>query len=280
MSCPCVWLIGDADAPEFARAAAWLGGQADCRRFATGAQGAAAAQQARCQAAGIREPDLVVWWQRRPGEFLQADVDAISRSFPLALLAAMVGPWCEGEPRSGRPMAGVSRIYWHQWRARLTAVYAACHERRWQVPRTATDVDRVLASSAGLPLVHSGQVGIVAPRRVDFESLSQVLEAGGYRSEWILPGGPPPVAGLNALVVDAAYGVPAAVKEIALFHRHFGPMQAVVLSGFPRPNEAYQIASLPHTKILGKPFLASDLVSLLASVSEREKQPARGHTAA
>lgn len=279
MSGACVWLIGEAEAPEFARAAVWLGGQADCRRFATGADGAAAAEQSGRQAS-IREPDLVVWCQRRPGQFRQADVETISRRFPLALLAALVGPWCEGEPRSGRPMVGVTRIYWHQWRARLTAVYAACVDRRWQLPRTATEVDRVLASSVGPPLVQAGQVGIVAPRRVDFGSLSQVLEAGGYCAKWLLPGGTPPVTGLDALVVDASCGVSAAVEEVASLRRQLGRVKAVVICSFPRPSEADQIAALPRTTLLAKPFLASDLLSLLAARADRETQPARGHAAA
>jgi len=59
-------------------------------------------------------PSAVVWLQSRPGEFAQAEIDAVMIADPLARPFVIAGTLCEGEPRSGRLLADVARLYWHE----------------------------------------------------------------------------------------------------------------------------------------------------------------------
>lgn len=63
-------------------------------------------------------PDLVVFLVERPGRLARDVADRWLRRFPLVRLTALLGGWCEGETRSGRPAPGVLRVYWHQGVAR------------------------------------------------------------------------------------------------------------------------------------------------------------------
>ena len=62
--------------------------------------------------------DLIVIAQSYPGEFPHDAVDGLRRLSPLSRIVGLMGSWCEGEQRTGKPWPAVSRIYWHQWPAR------------------------------------------------------------------------------------------------------------------------------------------------------------------
>src|SRR4029078_6576733 len=65
---------------------------------------------------------------------------------PLARLVALVGPWCEGEMRSGRAWPGVVCVPWRGWQRRLPQVLGldrSDEERAERLPRTATETERI-----------------------------------------------------------------------------------------------------------------------------------------
>ena len=63
---------------------------------------------------------LFVWIaQSRPGEFLESEVQQLQTAAPLSRFGVVLGSWCEGETRSGRPWPGVARVYAHQFWARI-----------------------------------------------------------------------------------------------------------------------------------------------------------------
>ena len=47
--------------------------------------------------------DLVVLAQSRRDQFLEADVERLLTNFPSVPIVGLLGSWCEGESRSGRP---------------------------------------------------------------------------------------------------------------------------------------------------------------------------------
>src|SRR4051812_33805324 len=108
MSLPSIWLIGDWGAPAFDEPVAWIRASTNCRCFAS----PAAACAEGLAATSTHEPQSIVLLQARPGEVSAEQVEKLHAREPLARLILLTGPWCEGEQRSGRPVAGVSRVAW------------------------------------------------------------------------------------------------------------------------------------------------------------------------
>src|SRR5687768_7503620 len=61
-----------------------------------------------------KPPELILLAQSHPGSDDQAHVERLHRVAPLTRLIVVAGSWCEGELRTGRPLAGVIRLYWYE----------------------------------------------------------------------------------------------------------------------------------------------------------------------
>lgn len=110
-------------------------------------------------------PDVVVIAQPYSGCIPADEVDQLRRLAPLARVIVLLGSWCEGESRSGLPIPGATRIYWHQWPARWEQELARLAAGRcpaWGLPVTATDDDRLLHFAYDDPPQLRGTVAIVA----------------------------------------------------------------------------------------------------------------------
>ncbi|MGH9818364.1 MAG: hypothetical protein ACRD6I_20055, partial [Candidatus Acidiferrales bacterium] len=73
-------------------------------------------------------PELIVVTQSRPDMISDRTIQSIRRSAPLSGIIALLGSWCEGETRTGRPWPGIERLYWYEfpaWWRRQLAVRAA-----------------------------------------------------------------------------------------------------------------------------------------------------------
>ena len=179
------------------------GGPDDCR-LADGGRGAAGGRRARSRLdrAGreLRRP------VSRPGG------RSAAAPGPLARIVGLLGSWCEGEVRSGRPWPGAMRIYWHQWpgrwHAELDRLRGACPI--WGLPLTAGDEDRVPAMfDAPLPrrqgrghLRRLARDGRHAGRRLPrgrLRNLSAAARASGRRNLF---------RRRRALIFDATDGTP------------------------------------------------------------------------
>ena len=58
--------------------------------------------------------DCAVFFQTRPGQMRQQVIEKVHSTWPMAGLAVVLGSWCEGETRSGRPIHGVQRMFWYE----------------------------------------------------------------------------------------------------------------------------------------------------------------------
>jgi len=182
-----VLLIGDWQLPEFASVHESLVGRRVLRlRNMPAAMG--------LLAGGEPEPDLVILLQSWPGEFDPAEFQALRRLAPLARVLNVLGSWCEGETRSGAPLPGTTRIYWHQWPARhaldeLRITAGACP--LWGLPDTATEEDRLLwaAEHPDSFLFENGRgtgvVGILTRQRSMWEWLAAACQQFGYQATWL-----------------------------------------------------------------------------------------------
>src|SRR4051812_13125153 len=108
-------IVGDWRHADFADALLWLNARAACACY----HDVSAAAEELGSPARRRDPASILFMQSRPGQISAREVECLHAIAPLAGLAALVGPWCEGELRSGRPWPGVVRIPWKAWTYRL-----------------------------------------------------------------------------------------------------------------------------------------------------------------
>ena len=124
-------------------------------------------------------PELIVVAQSRPGSVDGRAVECLRKNAPLAAIVALVGSWCEGELRTGRPWPGVERVYWYDfppWWQRQIALRAAELCPEWaRVGDT-----RLRISDCGLRIesrVTGSFVVIRSGSRGSAESIADVLQA-------------------------------------------------------------------------------------------------------
>src|SRR5260370_311264 len=104
-------------------------------------------------------PEIIVIAQSWPGQFSTAAVERLRRAAPLARIWALLGAWCCGESRSGKPWPGTLRAYWHQWtpgwRHELLRVTGG-QAPAWCLPLTASGAERLVAASFEPPGPRAG----------------------------------------------------------------------------------------------------------------------------
>jgi len=239
---PQVWLVGDVEHPDFADAVALLHDTAGV---------------------GPQPPELIVVAQSRSGAFPSQGIERLRRSAPLAGVVALLGSWCEGETRSGRPVAGVARVYWHEfpswWRRQLTLRAAGdCPE--W----ARLDNVGLWTANGGLAFV-SARVAIETNCWETAAAIEDVLQSVGAEAIWVRPG-------REAELNDAAVGIwdggqlnDCEVERLAAFCAKLEPQHAPVLAllDFPRRDRCKAARSAGAAAVMGKPWLNVDLVATL-----------------
>lgn len=164
LNTPIIHVIGRRLTPELATIARELRDVAIVYQFASTRELAAAWLLARRNdATECMAPAAVVWLQTRPGEFRQREIDVVAELDPLARPIVVAGCWSEGEPRSGKPLQGVTRVYWHQGIGGIMSI--------------------VMRQTRPRPL-EPLWVAIHARQVVDYQGLSGVCESLGLRTIW------------------------------------------------------------------------------------------------
>ncbi|MBX3412319.1 MAG: hypothetical protein KF708_06335 [Pirellulales bacterium] len=156
---PRVLLLGPAEHAEFDAAVALLAATSTLQRAADVPAALAAYET------DDAPVDLIVVAQPHSGALRGGDLEPLLARAPLARVLVLAGSWCEGEMRSGLPIAGATRILWHQWTARWQQELARWQQNTcpaWSLPMTATEDDRLL-QAADEPLAKlEGRATIVA----------------------------------------------------------------------------------------------------------------------
>ena len=162
-----VLLLGSTDRPEFAEARNVLDGLARVIP-------AADVDAAGCPCLADEEiaVDVIVVAQAYPGQFSGEALDRLSRLAPLARVVGLLGSWCEGEVRSGRPWPGAVRVYWHQWPARCHQELGRLRQGLCIVVVPAADGRRRGAVS------RAGRPAMAPARRADRDPLSSRSRCG------------------------------------------------------------------------------------------------------
>jgi hypothetical protein len=265
-------LIGAADRPEFAEAVAVLR-SLSALRVEPDVEAAVRQFDAGCV------PDVVVHVQARPGEIAHDAVERLRRREPLARQVALVGSWCDGEPRSGKPIPGLLRIEWHQsWRLARLLTDIALQERAgaWRLPLTATSDDRLLDDCR--PRVPRPLRGLVAVCLSRFDAASAVIDAcrsRGYAAVWTPPPTLSHASGVAAVVWEPAEPWDACMDELTAVRARFSQAPIVALVNFPRWHDVQRLPSGGVAAIVAKPLMLDDLFGPLEQAVAAASGPNR-----
>lgn len=209
-------------------------------------------------AEGRFAPEMTVLAQSFPGEFDPADVARLRQLVPLSRILGLLGSWCEGEMRSGKPLLGVVRIYWHQWSARWHRELDRLHRGRcpsWGLPPTAIEEDRLLLEADDPRPTRQGLIVVFTHLPQVAECLAAACQSLGYSTVSLPPTRNPQVSGAVAALFDVADDHPDLARMAALL----APVPTIAVLGFPRIDDYVQAQAAGAAAVLSKPLLLDDL---------------------
>jgi hypothetical protein len=246
---PAVKLVGEIDHPDFQDAIKLL--RSDARI-----------------ADAEATPELIIVAQSRPDAICGDRIKDLQRAAPLAGIAALLGSWCEGETRTGRPLPGIQRLYWYEfpaWWRRQLQLRAANHCPDWARPAT----QLIRQCVPGHPRSRSGLVVLRTVRRDNADALADALNQAGHSTAWHRHDrAQTHTRGAFAGIWDGGQLNDAETADLEVFctqmSRDGAPV--VVLLDFPRRDRVDRAYTAGATVVLGKPYLNADLLTSLESV--------------
>lgn len=261
-----VWVVGSRDDLEFQPLLDWLSETTEVR-FATGRETTLPDSWLDPAHDGAT---WVVFVSARPDSVSRESVERWQRWFPLARFVVVLGSWCEGETRTGRPWPGVARVYWHQLLPRLVASIADEEDSsaEWRLARTTTEAEQldmtlahtprvVSKAPATLPPLRNELIAIWSPTTLGWETIADACQACGVRSaRWDGTVQEIP-AGARGVVIDMPRSMNATDsiwQECAW--RVLG-IPALALVGFPRWEDRLALERL-GVSLLSKPWRLVD----------------------
>jgi CheY-like chemotaxis protein len=265
-----VLLIGDYQHEDFRDAVRWLAENTFVTPASSSANALSLIEQGRL-------PDVIIIAQSRPGQLSRQHIERLHAASPVSRLVALLGSWCEGEGRSGRPWPGVVRIYWHQWRPRMVPELSASGwpaHSLWQLPRTSTPGEQYKQAARADWPQRGGLVAIHTRAFRNYEALSDACRHGGYVTVWSPPAKPSCSGGLAAAIWDGdgwdAFDARLLEKTVQLHQ----PAPVVALLDVVRRNDCDRALAAGASSVIAKPFLVNDLLwQLDAALSENGHLP-------
>ncbi len=251
-----ILLVGDADRREFRQARDELPALGQVRRAADAETAAGILAE---EDAAI---DVIVVAQARPGEFSHAQIERLRQAAPLARIVGLLGSWCEGEMRSGRPWPAAVRTYWHQWPARARRQLQRLARGRgsaWALPVTASEEDRLLADASEPLPARAGLIAISSRSPAMADTLAAACRRCGYATAWLRPPHPARVCGAAAVLLDSSEFRDREREELRQLAAATAPAPLVVLLDFPRIEDVERARSAGAAAVLSKPLQWEDL---------------------
>ena len=272
-----ILLIGDTSRAEFHEAVAALEDLARLTRFASLEAAIAALSDPHQSADGLPAAHAIVLAQAYPGQFAVAAMDRLHGLAPLARLIAILGSWCEGESRSGRPLPGAVRIDWHEVPARICREFPLWSQAdgcAWRLPATATDEERLLASlRAAAARRRAGRYLHAAAR--NGSPLRRCLPRGRLCDSLAASAPSDARAGAVAAIYDAASLDAAPAAELRRLAADVSPAPVLAVLDAPRIQDVSLARSL-GAALLAKPFRVDELLWQLANLSPKVSSLATG----
>jgi hypothetical protein len=270
-----VWVVGDWQREEFADAIDWLEGAARCHFYSH--MDSASPRENDC-------PTAILFVQSRPAQISRGDIERFSAAEPLARLVALVGAWCEGEERSGRPWPGVMRVPVAAWQGRLSRELGLERddERTARLPRTATAAERIEVGlragmfpsrawerfEQGSGRVQPGVAAVYAGSKSRFDAISDMLRLIGLDAIWC--DGRSPLAEMpNLTVID---GWEQASMIVPLPDQSEPPPRVLLLH-FPRDEDYVRAKMQRIDAVVPLPLLLGNLANALDKITSCASGP-------
>lgn len=218
--------------------------------------------------------DLIVLAQSRRDQIDHETVELLRSSFATTPIVFVLGSWCEGEPRSGSPVAGIQRIYWHQWQGRYDRFIQQLNAdgvTTWHAPATSNIADRIEQTKPASSS-ESRVIGVSAWTQTQYEMVADGLKAVGYRTKWLERStwDAEAISLLSAICVDADSYTADLVNRLNWLRVTFPESPMVLILNFPRSNEVVSAKDAGVSKVLSKPFELVDLQSAVATCCGRQ----------
>lgn len=238
-----IWITGDWNHVDFAEIVAELGSQATF-----------------CAWDKIPEemappPDLIVLAQARRHQFSPIDAQRLRARWPATPCVHLLSSWCEGEIRSGIPLEGWVRVYWHRWHnefARFARERSAARTTPWENgPQNAFDGSKWL----GGPCL---SVGLWSRCRSETLMIRDCLQWFGHTVDWFGSSAASPEkrgqVQASVVVGDSLNGW---FRESLLAARRACRRGVkIAILGFPRHQEVDELRRLggKNLRVISKPF--------------------------
>ena len=251
-----ILLVGDCDRSEFTEARTVLGRMGRVTSFPEAESAASALNEADVAA------DVIVVAQAFPGEFSHAAIDRLRRLAPLARVLGLLGSWCEGEMRTGKPWPGAIRIYWHQWPPRCDQELGRMvrgESSAWGLPVTATEEERLLLGADRPVPKQQGLIAIYTQPLQMQEWLSAALRRCGCSTVWLRPPHPSRVEGAAAAIFDGSDCRGYELAQLEHLAAGFRPAPTIALLDFPRIDDCNRAMAAGAAAVVSKPLYLDDL---------------------
>lgn len=206
--------------------------------------------------------DLIVLAAAYPGQFSAEGVERLRRLSPLSRVVALSGSWCEGELRSGHPVPGAVRVYWHQWGPRIgreSARWLAGLRSSWGLPATATEEERVLTMAEEPCPRRSGLIAVCSGEPDVQEWICDACRRAGYAAVRLRPGDPPLTEQPSAAIFDGSDEPCRQIGDLRRFAAKVRPAPVIALLGFPRQEDRDALLAAGASALLSKPLFVQDL---------------------
>lgn len=257
-----VLLVGDAQHHEFRDAVDWL-------RKRTNLSLAETVDRAIEQNKERGEHWHTVFFaQSRPGQLSAGDMERMARAFPLAHYVALLGSLCEGESRSSLSWLGMARVYWHQFPTRgRSELQPGPHPTSWQLPRTASDVERTEAVLARRLPKASGLIVVFTREALLFEALSAACRKVGYATTWCWNDRCHGFHGATAAIWDGTFQGRVDFEQLNRISTGLAAAPVIALLAFPRHDHVRRARENGASAVVSSPFMLPDLWNVLRELS-------------
>ncbi len=209
--------------------------------------------------------DLIILAQSFPRQFAERDVEQLRCNVPTAPIVSLLGSWCEGEERTGIPLPGVLRVYWHRWSswwATELLLLEDGHCPDWGLPVSCAEEDRrlqrpAIGSSPLLPK-DSNRLMVVAATQWDMSDLlCEACREWGFEPVGVNPREQLPKMSATAVLWDCRDA--ADLTELRRLQQNFDQVPILALASFPRWQHCEQLQNAGLTAVLSKPVRLEEL---------------------
>ena len=257
MPLPAVIYVSGPQSRVFGDIESWLGQRTDLFVAAN------AEEASKLCASTVPAPVLIVVARSTPGEIAPDAWIRLRIAAPLTPIVCLLGSWCEGEQRTGKPWPGAIRVYAHQFVARVGAQlerYARDGAMSWSPPFTVTEEDRLRNTQDRIGAGDAQTVLVVSKDGASASAICDSLASAGFQTVWNRYCDRIEVDGAAAVVWDCPAGFAESQQSFVDLVQQLRSVPVIAVLGFPRPEDRIQAMRVGAAAVISKPFLVEDLL--------------------